>query len=89
MEVIIDYTVFQVMELFSSNQIAQTDSNNAILVEEPINVASMSRRSIREVHDTRDSFSSKRLMEIAIFIDLIVIALNFQFWTIFLFDDEL
>ena len=89
MEVIIDYTAFQVMELFSSNQIAQTDSNNAILVEEPINVASMSRRSIREVHDTRDSFRGKRLMEIAIFIDLIVIALNFQFWTIFLFDDEL
>ena len=49
----------------------------------------MTRRSIREVHETRDSFLCKRLMEVAIFFDLFLISLNFQFWTLFLYDSAL
>jgi len=49
----------------------------------------MTRRSILEVHETSDSFIYKRIMEVAIFLDLFLISLNFQFWTYFIFDSTM
>ena len=44
------------------------------------------RRTILEVHETKDSFVFKRIMEMAIYADLLLILLNLEFWTIFVFD---
>jgi len=42
-----------------------------------------------EVHETKDSFVYKRIMEVSIFFDLFMISLNFQFWTYFYYDEAL
>ena len=49
----------------------------------------MTRRSILEVHETKDSFLYKRVMEVTIFLDLFLLSLNFKFWTLFFFDSTL
>ena len=75
--------------LTQESERSDSDIDNREIADNIATVQSVPLRTIEQVHRTKRAEKYKRFMDMSIYFDLIMIAINFQFWTEFSFDSKL